>query len=121
MTEPAVSKTALDSRVSGALTRYRVMAIITGTFLIAVFAGLILKQFVDNPTLDNVTVVIATAHGWIYVIYLAATVNLWLVMRWGFGRLIVMALGGIIPGLSFVLEHRFAVEARTATPGNLEP
>ena len=121
MTDPVATTPALDPRVAGALTRYRVMAIVTGTFLLAVFAGLLVKQFVDNTTLDSITGVIAVAHGWIYIVYLAATVHLWFLMHWGFKRLIVMALGGVVPFLSFFLEHRFAVEARTATAGNLKP
>lgn len=121
MSEPAVNNAALDPRVAGALTRYRVMAIITGTFLLAVFTGLLIKQFVDNTTLNSITGVIAVTHGWIFIVYLAATIHLWLLMRWGFTRLIVMALGGIVPFLSFFLEHRFAVEVRQASAGNLEP
>jgi len=98
------------------------MAIITGTFLIAVFVGLIAKFALDVPegsTFDNVTTFIAIAHGWIYMVYLAVTIHLWLLMRWGLGRLVVMALGGIVPGLSFVLERRFAAEVGTAPAGSV--
>ena len=116
MTEPA-----LDPRVSGALTRYRIMAIITGTFLLAVFAGLIVKAlFETSSAFDTITGVIAMTHGWIYIIYLAATIHLWLLMHWGLGRLIVMALGGIVPFLSFFLEHRFAAEVTAQRAGSLE-
>ncbi|MES1171408.1 MAG: DUF3817 domain-containing protein [Actinomycetota bacterium] len=112
-----------DPRVNGALTRYRIMAIITGTFLLAVFAGLFVKEVLhyDNPTFVTITSTIAMVHGWIYVIYLAATIHLWLLMHWGLGRLIVMALGGVVPFLSFVLEHRFAEEVRAEPAGTLEP
>ena len=117
MTEPA-----LDPRVTGALTRYRIMAIITGTFLLLVFAGLIAKHVfgVDNPTFVTLTGLIAMTHGWIYIIYLAATIHLWLLMHWRLGRLIVMALGGIVPFLSFFLEHRFAAEVTAQRAGSLE-
>jgi integral membrane protein len=118
-----VTEPALDPRVGGALMRYRVMAVITGTFLLAVFAGLIAKEVfgVDDPTFVSITSFIAIAHGWIYIVYLAATIHLWLLMHWGLGRLIVMALGGIVPFLSFVLEHRFAAEVGAARAGTLEP
>jgi len=113
---------ALDPRVSGPLTRYRIMAVITGTFLLLVCGGVILKYVlnVDNPTVVSVTGYIAIAHGWIYMIYLAATIHLWLRMHWGLGRLILMGLGGIIPFLSFFLEHRFAQEVKTASAGSLD-
>ena len=32
----------------------------------------------------------------------------WSMMRWSFGKLLIIALGGIIPGLSFVVEHFYA-------------
>ena len=113
---------ALNPRVAGALTRYRVMAIVTGTFLLAVFAGLILKSAFgfDNPTFVSITVFIAVAHGWIFMVYLATVIHLWLLMRWGFLRLIVMALGGIVPFWSFFVEHRIAAEVRAVRAGTLE-
>ena len=118
-----MTATALNPRVGGALTRYRVMAIITGTFLIAVFAGFILKPILhveEGSSFDSITTFIAIAHGWIYMVYLAATIHLWLLMHWGLGRLIVMALGGIVPFLSFFLEHRFAAEVTAQRAGSLE-
>lgn len=118
-----MTATALNPRVGGALTRYRIMAIITGTFLIAVFAGFILKPILhveEGSTFDSITTFIAIAHGWIYMVYLAATVHLWLLMRWGFGRLVVMALGGIVPFLSFVIERRYAAEVAALRAGTLE-
>lgn len=114
---------ALDPRVSGALLRYRVMAIITGTFLIAVLAGWLLKVagvIVEGSTLDAITGYIAMAHGFIYMVYLAVTIHLWLLMHWGLGRLVIMGLGGIVPFLSFFLEHRFALEIKAARAGSLE-
>jgi integral membrane protein len=117
-----VTEPALDPRTTGALRRYRVMAIITGSFLLAVFFGFFAKLIFDVPegsTFDNVTSFIAIAHGWIYVVYLAATIHLWMRMRWGLGRLVVMALGGIVPFLSFVLERRFSAEVAAARAGNL--
>lgn len=116
-------QTALDPRVPGALTRYRIMAIITGSFLIAVFAGFILKPLLnvaEGSTFDSITTFIAIAHGWIYIVYIAATIHLWMLMRWGLGRLVVMALGGIVPFLSFVLEHRYAAEVAAVRAGTLE-
>ena len=113
---------ALDPRVSGALTRYRVMAVITGTFLLLVFTGVILKYVlrIDNPTVVTITGYIAMVHGWIYVIYLITTIHLWLLMHWGLGRLVVMGLGGIVPFLSFILEHRIALEVKAPRAGTLD-
>ncbi|WP_404311910.1 DUF3817 domain-containing protein [Agrococcus terreus] len=54
----------------------------------------------------NISLAILIVHGWIYVVYLVACFRLWSLLRWPFGRLIAMALGGVVPFLSFFVEHR---------------
>lgn len=121
-----MTEAALDPRVSGALTRYRVMAVITGTFLLTLLTLTAIKyiQQADggsaNSTLLTVQGAVGIIHGWIYVIYLVTTIHLWLLMHWGLGRLVIMGLGGIVPFLSFILEHRFALEVKAARAGTLE-
>lgn len=114
-----MTPTPTESKIAGALKRYRVMAIITGSFLLAVTTGVILKYVlqIHNPTLYTVTGVIAIIHGWIYMVYLVTTVHLWMLKHWGLGRLVVMALGGVVPLLSFFLERRIHAEivAESAT------
>lgn len=53
------------------------------------------------------------AHGWFYVVYLFSIFLLWSPMRWPFTRFLLLALGGIIPFLSFFLEARTAKEVTT--------
>jgi integral membrane protein len=107
---PAQSPT--ESQVRGALKRYKVMAFVTGTFLLILCVDMILKYIVgvDNPTFLSVADSIAIIHGWIFIIYLFTVVQLWLQQRWGFGRLVTMGLGGIIPFLSFIIEGRIERE-----------
>lgn len=101
-----------ESKISGALARYRVMAIFTGSFLLAVTFGVILKYVigVDSPTVKTVTAAIAITHGWIFMVYLVTCVHLWMLKRWGLGRLMTMALGGVVPLLSFFVERRIHAE-----------
>jgi hypothetical protein len=54
----------------------------------------------------NISLGILIAHGWIYVIYLLACFRLWMLLRWPFTRLLAMALGGVVPFLSFIVERR---------------
>lgn len=54
----------------------------------------------------NISLMILIVHGWIYVIYLLACFRLWSKLRWPFGRLLAMAAGGVVPFLSFFVEHR---------------
>lgn len=60
----------------------------------------------------NISLTILIVHGWIYVVYLLASFRLWSLLRWPFARLIAMALGGVVPFLSFFVErplHRAAL------------
>jgi integral membrane protein len=57
----------------------------------------------------NLSQFILVAHGWFYVVYLFSCFRVWSLMRWRFPRFLLLALGGVIPFLSFVLE---AVTAR---------
>jgi integral membrane protein len=53
----------------------------------------------------NLSTGILIAHGWLYVVYLFADFRLWSYMRWPFSRFIQIALGGVVPFLSFIVEH----------------
>ncbi len=60
----------------------------------------------------NLSLAILVAHGWFYVIYLFACFRLWSLMRWPLSRFIMLALGGVVPLLSFFLEVRTSREVR---------
>lgn len=60
----------------------------------------------------NISLFILVAHGWFYVVYLFACFRVWSLMRWRFGRFIVLALGGVVPFLSFFMEARVSREVR---------
>lgn len=73
-----------------------------------------------ETTAVNLSIGILIIHGWLYVIYLFAGFRLWTLMRWSLPRFIMIALGGIIPGLSFILENIYAKQVKaflkTSTP-----
>ncbi len=56
----------------------------------------------------NLTVLILIVHGWLYVVYLLADFRIWTLMRWPVTRFLFIALGGIVPFLSFYTEAKFA-------------
>ncbi len=60
----------------------------------------------------NLTVWILIIHGWLYVVYLLADFRLWTLLRWPFTRFLFIALGGIVPLLSFYTEAKYAKVAR---------
>ena len=64
----------------------------------------------------NLSIAVLVAHGWLYVLYLIADFRLWSLMRWPFTRFVLIALGGVIPFLSIILERKVhrEVEAELA-------
>ncbi|UNX54283.1 DUF3817 domain-containing protein [Georgenia sp. TF02-10] len=104
----ASSPTAVEQterKARGAFSFYRVMAFVTGTMLLVLCLEMVLKYgFNDGQPVLGTWV--AILHGWIYVVYAAAVLNLWSTMRWGFGRIVALIAGGVVPVLSFVMERR---------------
>jgi integral membrane protein len=107
---------ARTAKTRGALRRYQVMAIVTGVFLLLVTTGVIVKYVfgVKNAAIIDVSSIIAMTHGFIYMVYLVTCGDLWTRARWGWGRLATLILGGVVPGLSFVVERRVTREFSAA-------
>src|SRR5688572_3098265 len=127
---PLEPKLADLPRIRGALRFYQVASVITGVLLLALTGEMIMKYafglelelggpqgflaFVPGETITgvNLSTGILIVHGWFYVVYLFSDFRLWSLMRWPFTRFIVIALGGVIPFLSFILEVRIARQVR---------
>lgn len=60
----------------------------------------------------NLSQFVLVAHGWFYVVYLFACFRVWSLMRWAFPRFIMLALGGIVPLLSFFMEAKVSREVK---------
>ena len=58
----------------------------------------------------NLSLTILIIHGWFYVGYLIACYLIWSPMRWNFWRFLRLALGGVVPLLSFFMEVRVSRE-----------
>ncbi|TCC56123.1 DUF3817 domain-containing protein [Kribbella pittospori] len=104
--DPATSATPqpLTPAVRGALTRYRVIAYIVGVMLLVLlFVAMPLKYLADDPSAMDV---VGPLHGFLYVIYLLGTFDLFRRVRWSLPRLVLMALAGTIPFLSFYAERK---------------
>ena len=130
-------------RIRTILSIYRVSAIVTGVFLLILCAlcvlrygfgydielggpfGFLYLQPRQLIVATDLTTGILILHGWLYVVYLALDFLLWRTMRFSFRRFLLIALGGIVPLLSFYFEFRVpayvnerlaAVETPSATP-----
>ncbi|GAA3930170.1 DUF3817 domain-containing protein [Microbacterium soli] len=136
MAEP---KVASFPAIRGALTFYQIASIITGVMLLLLVTEMVLKytpirlelflggrggflwfaDVVEGPeglqsTGDgvNLSLGVLIVHGWFYVVYLFACFRMWSLMRWRFPRFILLALGGVVPLLSFFMETRVARDVR---------
>jgi integral membrane protein len=95
-----------DPGIRSALLRYRVIAYVVGVMLLLlVFLAMPVKYLADNPGPMNV---IGPLHGFLYVVYLLATFDLGRRARFGLGKMVLVALAGTIPFLSFVAERRIS-------------
>jgi integral membrane protein len=101
---------------------FRVAAYITGGMLLLLTTEMILKYAfgveieaggpfgflalvpTDTVVAINISTWILIVHGWLYVVYLFACFQLWSAMRWPITYFPLLALGGVVPFLSFITE-----------------
>lgn len=118
--------------MKSALKFYRATSYITGTFLLLLCVEMIVRYAlgydlimggingflalevhgVEGAGLSgtglNISTAILIVHGWLYVVYLFGDYRMWTLFRWSFTRFVVIALGGIVPFLSFFTERHFS-------------
>lgn len=102
--------------MKAALTRYRVMAYVVGVMLLVlVCVAMPLKYLADS---EGVIAIVGPVHGFLYMVYLLAALDLAVRCRWKVGRTILVFLAGTIPFVSFIAERKISrqVEASLATP-----
>jgi len=94
-------------RIRSALTRYRVLAYITGVWLLLLCAEMVYKYLLldDSSKAPHWLFYIGQIHGIFYMLYLVFTIDLGIKTRWKPLTLVITALAGTIPFLSFVCEH----------------
>lgn len=105
--------------IRGALLRYRVMAWVTGVVLAAMTIALVVftvtgTDKADRPTWYSIGWI---SHGWLFVLYLIATVDLATRVRWKPLRTLLMMVCGTIPFASFFAEHWAQRDVRSRFPG----
>ena len=124
------------AQIRSALGFYKVLAYLTGAMLLLLTAEVILRYVFNLVLLVggtntvtgqphgfgfvevgpegsfavtgsfNLSTAVLIAHGLMYVVYLIADFRLWSLMRWKFSKFILIALGGVVPLLSFFVERR---------------
>lgn len=89
-------------KIRSALTGYRVLAWLTGVWLIALCYELIVKYIVK---VENPPEWISVVHGWVYFVYLLFTANLAVKVRWPIAKTVGILLAGTIPLLGIIVEQ----------------
>jgi integral membrane protein len=129
-------------RIRNTVAVYKVSAIVTGTFLLLLCLMMVFRYgFGDDIELGgaggflaltpreeivgvNLSTIILIVHGWLYVFYLGCDFLLWRLLGWSFGRFLIVALGGVVPLLSFFFERsvpkRVAAELAAAEVASTE-
>ena len=134
-----------EQQIRSALKFYKVLAYLTGGMLLLLCAELIARYafgqylfaggtnavtgepfglgFADAEPKGvlggvNISVTVLIVHGWMYVVYLMSNFRLWSLMRLPLAKLIVLALGGVVPFLSFIVEKKFHAEVEAELADN---
>jgi integral membrane protein len=113
---------------------YKVFAYATGTFLLLVCLEVLLRyvfgaEVVLGGALGpvalvapeqvravggfNLSLAVLIAHGYLFIAYLISDFVLITVMRYPITRFLLIALGGVVPALSFIMEARVKREVRS--------
>ncbi|KAA9269273.1 DUF3817 domain-containing protein [Corynebacterium amycolatum] len=105
-----------QERVRKALTYFSVTAYFTGVMLLLLCAEMIYKYLILDNSADAPRWFFYTAqiHGFGYMAFLIATVNLGTKARWEPAKWIITALGGVVPFLSFFVEKKRREEVEIA-------
>jgi integral membrane protein len=125
-------------KIRGALRFYQVFAYVTGIMLLLLCAEMVIKYILGYqlfafsnygafafvpvktavaPTGVDLSTGILILHGWLYVVYLFSDFRLWSLMRWNFAKFVTIALGGVVPFLSFFVETRITKQVKTYLAG----
>jgi integral membrane protein len=91
---------APDAQIRSALQRYRVMAWVTGVWLLVLCGELVSHYAFHHPVIW-----ITQVHGLFYFIYVLVAFNLAIKVRWPIGKTIGVLLAGTIPLLGIIVEH----------------
>ena len=93
---------------SGALTRYRVMAYVTGVVLAT--SCLLGLSFWPWYVGEGAAGWLWTAHGYLYIVYVVTAFLLALRARWSVVKTLLVMAAGTVPFMSFVAERRVTAD-----------
>ena len=96
--------------MTGALKRYRVMAVVVSVALFVLLFGMVLRYGFDYAHFSEVY---SPIHGALYLVYLVTVVLLAQRARWSLLRTVGVMVAGAVPVLSYLVERRVVRDATT--------
>jgi integral membrane protein len=93
-----------------ALTRYRVLAYVVGVLLVLLSCVAMPLKYVGDSS--GMVKVVAPLHGWLYVVMLVTIADLWRRRRFPVSAVLLVAVSGLVPFLTFYAEHRVTQRVR---------
>jgi len=109
-------------KLPGALLRFRIMAYVTGVVLGALTIWLVVGygflEYANTEVKPDLYRWLWTAHGWLYLFYLIAGVDLCFRIKLSVLRTLAVLLAGTVPFMSFVADYQLHKYVRTH---HLEP
>lgn len=98
--------------MSDPLLRYRFMANVVGAVLIVLMFVAVPLHLAGHPTLAKT---VSPIHGALYMVLVLCVILLGRAHSWPMSRIVLVALGGTVPVLSFYVERRVAASEALAT------
>lgn len=97
---------------AAALTRYKILAFVTGTMLLVlVFVAMPMEYLAHDKTL---VAIVGPIHGFLYVVYVLTVLDLAMRRRWSLLRTLLVVLAGVVPVATFVAERNVEGRERDA-------
>lgn len=100
--------------VRTSFARFRIASIVEGIALLVLVMIMVMRYGVyggpglftsTSGTWDQISSVWSPIHGLIYMIYVVLAFDLWMRMRWGLPRMLLLMFFGVVPVLSFFGER----------------
>jgi len=89
--------------MTGAVRRYRAMAVVVSIALFVLLFGMVLRYGFDE---EGFSKAYSPVHGLLYMVYLVVVVDLGRRARWSLLRTVGVMLAGAVPVVSYLVERR---------------
>lgn len=101
------------------IQRFRLVAFLEGvSFILLLGVAVPLKHLLGMP---GAVRVIGMAHGLLFLLYLAASFELFASRRWSGRQVLLAVVASLVPFGTFVLDARIRRDLREPTPGAVSP